>query len=116
MLAWLESVHLAAEPAPWVALVEGRDFLPGGDSFIMVGAGEERGDDMYIFRSTASENETVKTSWGTEEVVMKSVVGSNADLDVIAVSRTYLPVLIDEVRRLRARLEERPPQDGNGTP
>lgn len=112
LLAWLESVHLEAEPAPWVALVEGRDFLPGGDSFVMVGTGAERGDDMYIWRSTASENETVETPWGTEEVVMKNVPGAVADLDVIAVSRTYLPVLIAEIRRLRARLDELPSREG----
>ena len=68
-----------AEAPPWRAIVEGRDQL-GGDSFIMVGVEGAYGTDIYVTRTPAA----------------------SAELDVIALSRTYLPLLVAELRRLRA--------------
>jgi len=65
----------------WRSMVEGRDHL-AGDSFIMVGTEGERGEDIYITRDSGA--------------------AAAATLDLIAAARTYLPALIEEVRRLRA--------------
>jgi hypothetical protein len=75
-----------ADPGPWVAVVDGRDQI-GGDSFILVGDRDDRRTDLYVTRD--------------------HVPASAADLDVIALGRTYLPMLVDEVRRLRGLLEQR---------
>ena len=79
-LDWLMALHRGADSEPWVAMVEGRDHV-AGDSFIMVGTGAERRDDIYVTRDS-----------GPADL---------ATLDLIAAARTYLPVLISEVRRLR---------------
>ena len=70
-----------AEAPPWRAIVEGRDQL-GGDSFIMVGVEGAYGTDIYVTRDRTP--------------------AASAELDVIALSRTYLPLLVAEIRRLRA--------------
>lgn len=81
--------HLAdasdqADPAPWVAVVDGRDQI-GGDSFIQVGIPGNLRTDIYVTRDLTP--------------------ASAAELDVIALARTYLPLLVAEVRRLRGLLE-----------
>lgn len=67
-------------PAPWLAMVEGRDFT-SGDSFIMVGWEDDRGEDMYVTRDAGPADA--------------------ADLDLIATARTYLPRLLREIERWR---------------
>lgn len=80
VLDWLLALDKGADPGPWVAMVEGRDHL-AGDSFIMVGTGAERREDMYVTRDSGPADP--------------------ATLDLVAAARTYLPALISEVRRLR---------------
>lgn len=69
-------------PAPWRAMVEGRDHT-SGDSFIMIGREDDRDEDMYVSRDSGP--------------------ASSADLDFIAAARNYLPRLLDEIARLRSR-------------
>lgn len=69
-----------ADPPPWRSMVEGRDHL-SGDSFIQVGHGDDRAEDIYVSRASG--------------------VAGSAELDVIAAARTYLPLLVEEVLRLR---------------
>jgi hypothetical protein len=78
----LEALCNAASPAPWTAMVEGRDHT-SGDSFIRLGGfGDDRQPDMYV--SHESRPATV------------------TDLDFIAAARNSLPQLIAEIRRLRS--------------
>jgi hypothetical protein len=84
-LANLERLSDAGSAAPWQASVEGRDHM-SGDTFIQIGSGEGRGEDMYVSRD--------------------SHPASVADLDLIAAARNALPELIAEVRRLRLDLTE----------
>jgi hypothetical protein len=79
-LSQLVRVSAAAEGPPWKAMVEGRDHT-SGESFIQIGDGEARGEDMYVSRESGPA--------GTPE------------LDLIAAARNALPLLIAEVRRLR---------------
>jgi hypothetical protein len=66
-------------PEPWVSHVEGRDHT-SGSSFIMTGAGEARGEDIELAGASA------------------------ADQDFIARARQDVPLLLDEVERLRGQL------------
>lgn len=61
-------------------MVEGRDMY-SGDSFIQVGEDGDRGEDIYVTRDSGPAGASF--------------------LDLIAVSRTYLPTLIAEVRATR---------------
>jgi hypothetical protein len=70
-----------AAPAPWRAMVEGRDHT-SGDSFIMIGREDDRDEDMYVSRDSGP--------------------ASSADLDFIAAARNYLPRLLDEIIKLRS--------------
>lgn len=84
-LARWARLSVEADPAPWTSSVEGRDH-ESGDTFIMVGAGDDRREDLYLSRD-----------------------GGPADgvtHDLIAVARNALPLLIEEVRRLRLQLGE----------
>ena len=74
----------AATPAPWRAMVEGRDHS-AGDSFIMIGREDDRDEDMYVSRDSGP--------------------ASTPDLDFIAAARNYLPRLIDEIADLRRECE-----------
>jgi hypothetical protein len=65
-----------ASPAPWRAMVEGRDHT-SGDSFIMVGNDGDRDEDMYISRDSGP--------------------AAAVDLDFIAAARNYLPRLLEEI-------------------
>jgi hypothetical protein len=73
------------DPPPWISVVEGRE-QTSGDSFIQVGDDGDRREDMYVSRDSGP--------------------ASTADLDLIAASRTYLPVLVAEIRALRSQLGE----------
>lgn len=79
LLALRELVAGASE-GPWRAMIEGRDH-ESGDSFIMIGAEDDRGEDMYVFRD--------------------STPAAAADLDFIATARNVVPKLLDEIDRLR---------------
>jgi hypothetical protein len=81
VLVWLDSLSEHGDPSPWAAMVEGRDHS-SGDSFIMSGTPGDRREDIYVSRDSGP--------------------AGSADLDLIAVARTYLPVLVAEVRRLRS--------------
>jgi hypothetical protein len=74
----------SATPAPWRAMVEGRDHT-SGDSFIMVGGDDDRDEDMYVSRDSGP--------------------AMASDLDFIAAARNYLPRLIDEITELRHQCE-----------
>jgi hypothetical protein len=80
-LSELERLSVGAERPPWRAMIEGRDHV-SGDSFIQVGDGEDRREDMYVSRDGGP--------------------AGVAELDLIAGARNALPLLIGEVRRLRA--------------
>jgi hypothetical protein len=90
----LEQLCVDASPAPWKCMAEGRDHT-SGDSFIQVGQGETRADDVYMSRDTGP--------------------ASIADLDLIAELRTALPKLVAEVRYWRSlRKDESPNYLGKG--
>jgi hypothetical protein len=63
-------------PGPWVSHIEGRDHT-SGSNFIMTGAGQARGEDIELAGASA------------------------ADQDFIARAREDVPLLLDEVERLR---------------
>ena len=65
-----------ATPGPWKSFIEGRDHT-SGNSFIMTGTHDTRGNDIDLFGATA------------------------ADQDFIANARQDIPQLIDEIERLR---------------
>lgn len=69
----------AATCAPWVSHVEGRDHTSGSD-FIMTGEGEDRGDDIELTGATI------------------------ADQDFIAHARQDIPLLLNEINRLKGIL------------
>lgn len=81
-LVELERLSAMCDPVPWVAVVEGRD-QESGDSFIQTGPNGDRGEDIYVTRDSGP--------------------ASAAYLDLIAAARTYLPMLIEEVREARRR-------------
>lgn len=69
-----------ADPPPWVSMIEGRDH-ESGDSFIQVGRDDDRAEDIYVSRDSG--------------------IAGCAELDLIAAARTFLPLLVNEVLRLR---------------
>jgi hypothetical protein len=80
----LRRLSASAAPAPWRAMVEGRDHN-SGDSFIMIGNDDDRDEDMYVSRDSGP--------------------ASAPDLDFIAAARNYLPRLLDEITELRRQCE-----------
>jgi hypothetical protein len=70
----------AATPGPWRPMIEGRD-NQSGSSFIMVGDGETREEDINVTRDTH--------------------MVSDADLEFIAHARQDVSRLLDEVKRLK---------------
>lgn len=76
----LERLSDRCDPGPWFAAVEGRD-QQSGDSFIQTGPAGDRGEDIYVTRDSGPADA--------------------AYLDLIAAARTYLPLLIEEVRAAR---------------
>ena len=81
----LRKLCASATPAPWRAMIEGRDHS-SGDSFIMIGRDGDRDEDMYVSRDSGP--------------------ASASDLDFIAAARNYLPRLIDEIAELRRQREQ----------
>ncbi|MGD9965582.1 MAG: hypothetical protein AB7T59_03615 [Hyphomonadaceae bacterium] len=75
----LRSLLSKVSPGPWVSLVEGRDHT-SGSSFIKTGADGDRGEDIELLG------------------------GSPADQDFIARARQDVPLLLDEVERLKGLL------------
>ena len=69
----------ATQPGPWTSCVEGRDHV-SGSSFIMTGDGNLRGDDIELIGATI------------------------ADQDFMAAAHQDIPLLLAEVRALRALL------------
>ena len=88
----LRQLDEAATPPPWRSMIEGRDHW-SGDNFIMIGEGEERGEDLYLRRD--------------------QLPASDADQDFVAASRNLIGPLLDEVERLErsssVRRRRRPP-------
>jgi hypothetical protein len=80
----LRRLSASATPAPWRAMVEGRDHS-SGDSFIMVGDEDDRDEDMYVSRDSGP--------------------AMASDLDFIAAARNYLPRLVEEIAELRRQCE-----------
>jgi hypothetical protein len=78
----LDALAAQASPAPWRAIVEGRDQCSGSTFILMGGPGDDV-PDMYV-------------SYDTHPY--KSAV---SDLDFIAAARNSLPRLVAEVRRAR---------------
>lgn len=72
----------AASPGPWRACIEGRDH-ESGSNFIQVGSGPARREDIELSGAAP------------------------ADYDFIAHARQDVPLLVEEVRRLRALLGKR---------
>lgn len=79
-LTWLEELSDRCDPPPWRASVEGRDH-DSGEDMIMTGEDGDRGEDIYVTRDSGP--------------------ASAAYLDLIAAARTYLPLLIAELRETR---------------
>jgi hypothetical protein len=69
------------DPPPWRSMIEARDHM-SGDSFIMIGPDDDRREDLYVSRGSGPADPST--------------------LELLAEARTYLPVLIVEVKRLRA--------------
>jgi hypothetical protein len=74
------------DPPPWTSSVEGRDHM-SGDTFLMIGADGDRREDLYLSRDSGPADA--------------------ATHDLIAQARNALPVLIEEIRRLRSELAQR---------
>lgn len=79
LLSQIEERCDAARPGPWLSWIEGRNHEAGSD-FIQVGSGSDRTDDIELVGAT------------------------RADQDFIAAAREDIPMLLAEVRRLRAQL------------
>lgn len=77
----LLDISRGSDPPPWLAMIEGRDHF-SGDSFILIGDSDDRGEDMYVTRDSGP--------------------ASSDDLEIIALARSYLPELVAEIRRLRS--------------
>ncbi|WP_456789495.1 hypothetical protein [Cellulomonas sp. P5_C5] len=71
------------DPPPWTSSVEGRD-LTSGDTFIMIGAGGDRREDLYLTRDSGPADAACH--------------------DLIAEARNALPILIAEILHLRSEL------------
>jgi hypothetical protein len=76
----LEEMSRRAAPPPWRSMVEGRDHT-SGNSFIRIGVGEMRGEDMHVLRDGGP--------------------AQAPELDLIAAARNSLPDLIAEIRSRR---------------
>lgn len=76
----------ALDPAPWTSWVEGRNH-ESGDSFVQVGDGASRKDDLYVFRSAE-----------------KGLMPAIAEQEFLTAARNLLPSLLDELRSGRASI------------
>jgi hypothetical protein len=70
----------AARSSPWVSIIEGRD-QTSGSSFIMIGEGNNRGEDLYL----TGDDQPVPI----------------ADYDFMANARQDIPFLLAEIDRLK---------------
>ena len=77
----IEARALKASTGPWKSYIEGRDH-DSGDSFIMIGSGYNRQEDMYVSRGSGPL--------------------SSEDLDFIAHARQDVSVLVAEIKRLKS--------------
>lgn len=82
-LARLVRLSDRGDPPPWTSFVEGRDHT-SGETFIMVGAEDDRREDLYLTRDSGPADA--------------------ASYDLIAEARNALPILIEEILRLRSEL------------
>lgn len=80
-LTALERLTDAAQRGPWASNVEGREHQ-SGNSFIKTGICTLRGTDIELSGATV------------------------ADQDFIAAARKAVPQLIDEIRKLRRRIDD----------
>ena len=71
----------AATPGPWISIIEGRDQPLGGDSFVQRGKDGIEAD-LYLSGNTID------------------------DQDFIAHARQDIPLLVDEIERLRKLLDD----------
>jgi len=69
----------ATTPGPWKSYIEGRDHVAGSD-FIMTGTETNRGEDIELSGATKSDH------------------------DFIASAKQNIPLLINEIRRLKNAL------------
>ena len=83
-LAWLERLSERCDPPPWRASIEGRDHV-SGDDMIMTGVDSDRGEDIYVTRDSGP--------------------APTAYLELIAAARTYLPLLVAELRAARGGIK-----------
>jgi hypothetical protein len=77
----------AARSGPWVLIVEGRD-QTSGSSFIMIGEGNNRAEDLYL----TGDDRPVPI----------------ADYDFVANARQDIPFLLAEIDRLKNQLRCKP--------
>ena len=77
----LERLLDSSIAVPWRAVIEGRDQPLGGESFIQTGPDGSYGPDIYVNAGSFEANSEV--------------------LEFLALARTLLPDLLDEVRRGR---------------
>ncbi len=70
----------AARSGPWVSIIEGRD-QTSGSSFIMIGEGNNRGEDLYL----TGDDQPVPI----------------ADYDFVANARQDIPFLLAEIDRVK---------------
>ena len=76
----------AARSGPWLSIVEGRD-QTSGSSFIMIGEGNHRDEDLYL----TGDDRSVPV----------------ADYDFIANARQDIPFLLAEIDRLQDLLRSK---------
>lgn len=77
----IEQRLIATQPGPWKSFVEGRDHT-SGSSFIRTGDCADRGEDIELIGATL------------------------ADQDFIAAARQDIPLLLNEIRALKALLAD----------
>jgi hypothetical protein len=92
VLRQLRELSINGDPPPWTSYVEGRDGT-SFDSFIMVDGGDEPDIYLSVYEKDRRRYLVLRRDDG--------VSPTDLNLDLIAASRTYLPLLIDEVERLR---------------
>lgn len=91
-LKQIQSRSDAATPGPWFSYIEGRDHT-SGSSYIMTGEKNVRGNDIELSGA------------------------SSADQDFIAHARQDIPILLNEIKRLKAKSTPEKDvitSDGNG--
>ena len=83
----IKARYEATSVAPWVSFIEGRD-CESGSSFIMTGI--EKGENIWC--KNRGED-------------LEIIGATNADLDFIAHARQDIPRLLEEIERLKKRIE-----------